>query len=158
MIQRGAFTGGEAFLAALAFELEDIAIFATVTIMDEGVDSRIGNAKVVTQGIQAGKSAGVGLLLHTPFTFPVCPRCHLMVDASHLQLDSRATVGAICWCFGVPVPKSAILLSLPQASNRFADGVKLATTDFAEQKPQPDKDDKLLKELYIKEVHGCLRE
>ncbi|MBZ0306372.1 MAG: hypothetical protein K8I82_09925 [Anaerolineae bacterium] len=113
------------------------------------MDSRIGNAEIVAHRIEAGKTSCGGLFLDTSFAFAICPWCHLMVDASHLQLDSRATMRAIFRCFRVPVPKSAILLSLPEASNRFTDGVKLATTDFAEQKPQQHKDDDLLKELYI---------
>lgn len=130
MIQWCAFTGGEPFLAALAFELADIAIFTTVTILDEGVDSRIGNAKVVTQGIKAGKSAGVGLFLGTPFAFPVCPWCHLMVDTSDLKLDPRTTGRAIFGCFRVPVPEFTILLPLPKVPHAFVDLVELATTHF----------------------------
>lgn len=91
MLQRCAFTGGEAFLAALTFQLENVAIFTPVTILDEGMDSRIGNAKVVAQGIETGKTSCVGLLLGTPFAFSVCPWCYPMVDASHLQVNPRAT-------------------------------------------------------------------
>ncbi|MCL4880537.1 MAG: hypothetical protein KJ064_28085 [Anaerolineae bacterium] len=75
----------------MTFQLENVAIFTPVTILDEGMDSRIGNAKVVAQGIETGKTSCVGLLLGTPFAFSVCPWCYPMVDASHLQVNPRAT-------------------------------------------------------------------
>ena len=55
----------ELMVAGLAVEILDGVVLSMVAVADEGVNGRVGNVVVITDGVGTGLAAGVNVLLAT---------------------------------------------------------------------------------------------
>ena len=80
VVERGVAAAGESCFAGLAAKLLDVIVDSTFAVADEGVDLIIGDAEVVTPGIEAGEPGGADLLLASPSALTLGIGLHFTLD------------------------------------------------------------------------------